>query len=103
MKVSKVTAESQSTVVYKTKASPDQKQAFKWWEAKSKADRGLQLLSTAAYLKNNQGTRAEQAAIHARLYGNRTLFNFVGANLTKMGSKGAGPADRSASLPGAPR
>ena len=82
MKISKV--EKNSSVTFKTKDLKDTKQAHKWWEAKTDAELAGQLLSTAAYLKESQGYRYRQAAIYARLYGNMSLFNFMGSSSAKM-------------------
>lgn len=73
-----------NTVTFKTKDVKDSKQAYKWWEAKDEAALSTQLLSTAAYLKESQGYRYRQAAMYARLYGNMSLFNFMGSSTAKM-------------------
>jgi hypothetical protein len=83
-----------STIVFKTKSSTNQKSAYKWWEAPNDKLLCEQLLSTAAFLKETQAYRQRQAAIYARLYGNMSLFNFVGSNLTKMDSNQGLPMDR---------
>jgi hypothetical protein len=59
-------------------------QAFQWWKSRSKKELCNTLVATAAYLKENQAYRYRQAAIYARLYGNLSLFNFAGSNMTKM-------------------
>jgi hypothetical protein len=66
----------------------------KWWEAKSKEDLCGQLLGSAAYLKETQQYRYRQAAIYARLYGNMSLFNFIGSNISKMDQNNGLPTDR---------
>lgn len=93
MKISKTAPKS--TVTFNTKdASSLTKKAFKWWSAKD--DRSLtdQLLTTAAYLKENQAYLYRQTAIFARLYGNMSLFSFAGTNTTKLDTQTGLPSDR---------
>ncbi len=52
------------------------------------------MLTTAAYLKESQQYRARQAAIYARLYGNMSLFSFIGNNISKMDHMTGLPQDR---------
>ena len=66
----------------------------KWWEAKTKNDLCGQLLGTVAYLKESQSYRQRQAAVFARLYGNMSLFNFIGNNVSKMDTATGLPSDR---------
>lgn len=84
-------------VIVKTKAENVKKeptQGHKWWLARSQRDLCNQVLETAGYLKQNQQYRYRQAAIFARLYGNRPLFNFMGSNMGKdLGSNNL-PIDR---------
>ena len=83
-----------STVTFSTKAIKDSKQAFSWWQSKDKKDLCGQLLSTAAFLKENQAYRYRAAAIYARLYGNMSLFSFIGSNMSKMEQDHGLPTDR---------
>lgn len=92
MKISKV--EQKSTVTFKTSPNKDSKQVYKWWEAKDDGELAGQLLSTAAYLKESQNYRYRQAAIYARLYGNMSLFNFMGSSAAKMDTMNGLPIDR---------
>lgn len=69
-------------------------QAFQWWKANSADDRGSQLIATVAYLKTSQEYRQRQANIYARLYGNQSLFSFIGANTSKMDQAHGLPMDR---------
>ena len=69
-------------------------QAFQWWLGKSKKEKCDQLLSTAVYLKESQQFRFRQATVYARLYGNQSLFSFIGSNLSTMASNTGLPADR---------
>lgn len=68
--------------------------AFAWWKAKSKQQVKDELLGTADYLKSNQNYRYRQAAVYARLYGNMSLFSFVGSNMSKMDQMTGLPTDR---------
>lgn len=70
------------------------KNAFAWWKPMSDESRLAQFLSTATYLKEAQNYRFRQAAIYARLYGNQSLFNFIGQNMSKMDQNQGLPADR---------
>lgn len=66
----------------------------KWWKADNDKDLAQGLLSTMHYLKQNQQYRQRQMAIFSRLYGNLSLFNFVGSNLNKMSMANNLPMDR---------
>ena len=94
MKVSNVTPQKNTVITMKTKDASASKQAFSWWKEASKAGRGEQLLSTAAYLKENQAYRYRAAGMYARLYGNMSLFNFAGTNTTKLDQMHGLPSDR---------
>lgn len=84
-----------STVTFSTKSTNKiDSSAYKWWEAKNKDQLANQLIGTAAFLKENQVYRFRQTAIYARLYGNTSLFNFIGTNSTKMDQMTGLPADR---------
>lgn len=92
MKVTPV--QPKSVIVANTRGQKkDQKSAYQWWKAKNDQELGQQLLSTAAYLKESQQYRYRQAALYARLYGNQSLFSFIGSNLSKIDSQGL-PPDR---------
>lgn len=71
-----------------------QSQSFQWWLAKSKQDKQNQLLATAVYLKESQAYRYKQATVYARLYGNQSLFSFIGSTSAKLDSSQGLPADR---------
>lgn len=93
MKVSKVTPKN--TVTFSTKDPNSQlKGVWKWWTAKNDRELTNQVLSTAAYLKESQQYLQRQTAIYARLYGNMSLFSFIGSNTTKMDQQTGLPADR---------
>ena len=83
-----------ATKVFKTTNLKDTKTFYKWWLGKDDREICNQLLSTAAYLKESQNYRYRQAAIYARLYGNMSLFNFVGSNMSKMDQMTGLPTDR---------
>lgn len=68
-------------------------QMSQWWKA-SKDDRCGQLLGTAAFLKESQAYRYRQTALYARLYGNMSLYNFIGSNISKMDNTHGLPTDR---------
>ncbi len=53
-----------------------------------------EILTTVNYLKESQNYRYRQAAIYARLYGNQSLFNFIGQNMSKMDQTNGLPIDR---------
>lgn len=82
MKIEQV--KSKSTIVMRTSDKKELKQAFEWWKAKNDDTLAQQLIGTAAYLKENQNSRYREAVLNARLYGNSSLFNFVGTNMTKL-------------------
>lgn len=83
------------TITAKTKA--DKKagaELNKWWESKSDTELRDQLLGTVEYLKTSQTYRQRQAAIYARLYGNMSLFSFIGSNMSKLDASTGLPMDR---------
>jgi hypothetical protein len=83
------------TIQAKTKDSNKvQNQGYKWWEANSKAQLKDEILSTAAFLKEQQQYRYRQASVFARLYSNQPIFNFLGANLMKANQSQSLPLDR---------
>lgn len=83
-----------TSVTFKTTDKKDVKQAFKWWEASGDSQLSKELLSTAAFLKETQQYRQRQAAIFARLYGNMSLFSFIGSNMSKMDQQSGIPTER---------
>lgn len=84
----------EATKTFKTKDKKDAKTAYQWWKAASKDERGQQMCSTAAFLKETQQYRYRQAAIYARLYGNMSLFSFMGSNISKMDQNTGLPQDK---------
>ena len=83
-----------TSVVFKTRDVKDSKQQYKWWLSKEDRELTGQLLSTAAFLKESQAYRYRQAAIYARLYGNMSLFSFIGSNMSMMDKMTGLPTDR---------
>lgn len=83
-----------NSVTFKTKDIPDSKTVFKWWEAKDDSLLCNQLLSTVAFLKESQNYRQRQASIYARLYGNQSLFSFIGQNMSRLDQQTGLPSDR---------
>lgn len=84
-----------STVSFRTREqSTGGGRVSKWWTEKSDAAVASGLLSTAAFLKESQGYRYKQAAMYARLYGNMSLFNFMGSSMSKVDQTAGLPMDR---------
>lgn len=81
-------------VEVKTQPAKELRQAFDWWLASDDKELCSQLLSTVAYLKEGQTYRQRQAAIYARLYGNQSLFSFIGSNISKVDNTQALPIDK---------
>jgi len=67
---------------------------LKWWLEKDERKRSGMLLTTAAFLKETQAYRYRQASIFARLYGNQSLFNYVGTHVGQMDKTTGLPFDR---------
>lgn len=85
---------NKKVVIAKTKDKVADTTAYKWWLATSDSALTSELLSTAAFLKNSQQYRYRQAAIYARLYGNLSLYNFIGSNISKLDQNNGLPTDR---------
>ncbi len=82
-----------SSVTMNTGAKPV-KQTYAWWLADDERSKCSQLLSTAGFLRENQNFRYKQSATYAKLYGNMSLFSFLGTSASKMDSMQGLPADR---------
>jgi len=93
VKVTNVEVKSSVTLNTSGKKAKDQK-AFQWWLAKNDRDLCSELLSTAAFLKESQNFRYKQSAVYAKLYGNMSLFSFLGASASKMDAPQGLPSDR---------
>ncbi len=83
-----------TTVKVNTKPKGQDRTFFDWWNCKKDSELSTQLLSTAAYLKETQNYRQRQAAIYARLYGNQSLFSFIGSNISKIDTNNQIPLDK---------
>lgn len=94
MKITKKRQQDRITIVAKTTNKSPKPTFYHWWEAKNDVQLANELCSTVLYLKEGQGFRQRQAAIFARLYGNQSLFGFVGSNLSKMDQYAGLPPDR---------
>jgi hypothetical protein len=81
------------TVVVKTKKY-NPSGARKWWKGDTKEERGIQLLETASFLKEQLQYRYRQASIYTRLYSNIPLFGIAGTNMSKMTYNSQLPLDR---------
>lgn len=92
MKISSV--QPTTTIKFNTKDKKDQLQLSPWWKAKKDDELCGLLLSSAAFLKETQSQRYRQAAIYARLYGNLSLYSFIGNNISKMDQNNQLPIDR---------
>lgn len=84
----------ENVIIAKTTDKKDIKNVYSWWKSKTDMELCDQLLATATYLKENQTDRSRQAALYARLYGNQSLFSFIGANMSKTNLTSGLPADR---------
>lgn len=94
-KITKVTRPQTREIVVKTTQNNNPlNQGYKWWNAGSKIDLSQQLVSTAAFLKMQQGYRYQQAALMATLYGNKSLTGYVGSNINKLPVGNRMPLDR---------
>ncbi len=93
MKVTKATGPA-SKVTFKTKEAANELVLSQWWLEDDSDKSAMQLLASAAFLKESQGYRYRQTAIHARLYGNQSLYNFAGSNSMKMDDTKGMPMDR---------
>lgn len=79
---------------YTTKDIKDSKVIMKWADESNSNNSAMQMIANATYLKESQNFRYRQAAIYARLYGNMSLFSFIGSNISKMDTQTGLPADR---------
>lgn len=91
IKIEKMTSPSEIKV--KTTAELEAK-SFKWWKAASRAERGSQVLATAAFIKESQLSRNRQAALFARMYGNHPLMGVYGGRMSRVGQPNQISGDR---------
>lgn len=88
-------SEVKSKVTFKTKLQINEASTLhQWWTEKNADKAAAFLLTSAAFLKESQNYRYRQTAMHARLYGNQSLFSFAGSNLGKIESNQGLPQDR---------
>jgi hypothetical protein len=81
-------------VTFKTRMNDDDLTMTEWWPIKDKRQAAAAMLTTAAYLKDGQAERYRMAAIYARLYGNHSLYNFIGVNNAKIEQTTGMPTER---------
>jgi hypothetical protein len=87
----------ETTKTFKTtsvKNNSPVKNRFDWWTGKDEKSMCDQMLTTAVFLKDSQIYRQRQIAIFAKLYGNQSLFNFIGTNIKKLSNSTSLPYDR---------
>lgn len=87
-------SQPRSSITFNTRESKPMDEMSKWWLSKNENERCESLLATAAYLKENQNYRQRQTALYARLYGNMSLYNFIGSNIQKLDQTQGLPIDR---------
>lgn len=78
----------------KTRNDPDPKTQNSQWWLMDKKELPSSVTGVVKYLKDNQAWRIEQAALHGRMYCNMPIWNYMGANFSRMRSKSNFPADR---------
>lgn len=84
-----------SSITFRTKdVNAIVKGVFKWWKAADDNTLTDQVLGTVAYLKETQSYLQRQTGVYARLYGNKTLFNYAGTSSAKMDVQSGLPSDR---------
>lgn len=86
---------SSKTVQAKTRSDSDPKSRhYRWWTLKKETQIAESLFAVVKYLKENQNWRQHQAALYARLYSNLPIWNYLGANLSKMNVQYRFPNER---------
>jgi hypothetical protein len=81
-------------ITMKTTQTNESMTLQQWWLEKDDDKAAAQMLTTAAYLKETQSYRYRQTAIYARMYGNQSLYNFAGSNLSKIDQTYGLPQER---------
>ena len=95
MKVTpKDTSAKRRSITFKTKAVDEESTLNPWWPEKNSDKAAAEMLTYAAYLKEGQAERYRMAAIYARLYGNHSLYNFIGQNNSKIDQTSGMPTER---------
>jgi hypothetical protein len=93
----KITPKQAQESVKTFSTTSDKKSAtvdFEWWKAKSKQELGEKMIACATFMKTNQTYRQRQVAIFARMYGNVSLYNFIGNSTSKIDQISGLPQDR---------
>ncbi len=72
------------TITFKTQPTSEELNMHEWWVENNGDKAAMLMLTSAAYLKESQNYRYRQTAIYARLYGNKSLYNFMGNSIAKM-------------------
>lgn len=94
-KITKSDRSERASITVKTKTDKDKTPTgHTWWKARTKDELSSQVIDTVAFLKDQQQYRQRQASIHARMYGNMPLSNWVGSTLSKMSVNNSLPVDR---------
>lgn len=78
----------------KTGAGSDKKGVYRWWEAETPEKRAAQLLSTGAFIKQDQTWRVRQLAVNIRLYCGLSVYSYAGSNVSKLDQTKSLPDDR---------
>lgn len=81
-------------ITFKTTSSADRVELARWWETESTDKAAMEMIASAAFLKEGQGKRLSDAALFAKLYGNQSLFGFTGANVVRASSSSNLAPDR---------
>lgn len=84
----------QNKVTFKTSDQSGSMVLNRWWQTKNKELAAKEMITTAAFLKENQAFRYRQAAVYAKLYGNQSLYSFAGANISKFDQSTGLPQER---------
>lgn len=84
MKIKAVNNTGRATIKMKTAEKSKHATMAQWWLADNDMERAQQLLSTTAFLKESQAWRQRAVAVYARLYGNQSLFSFIGMDMSKI-------------------
>lgn len=83
-----------SRITFKTSDAKVRVQLARWWENEREDAAAMEMLASAAYLKEGQGKRFKDMALYAKLYGNQSLFGFTGTSPAKMDSAPSLAPDR---------
>lgn len=81
-------------VTFKTADQSGSMMLNRWWQTKGSEKAAMEMVTTAAYIKENTGYRYRQAAVYARLYGNQSLYSFAGSNISKFDQMNGLPQER---------